>query len=517
MSYKSLSNAYLFRNASISATLSAAGVAVGLLVDAMILGFFGVGYHTDAFFTALTIPTLLSGVFSIQCPKVLIPIFSEYFGRNDESEAWTLLSNLLTLCFIVLTGICLVGAAASMMIIRLQIPGLEMKTIALGAELSRILCLLLLSQGLASILQSVLYARHRYLVSSSGKVVGNIVTIVATIVGHAQFGVRAVAAGMVLGGFVQVGLLLITLMRDGFRYRYILKPVSKVPQIMRAFRYTLAGHVLGESATILHNVLGSFLGAGSITVMRYASRVVQAIAGILLGSVVQVTLPLMARHAVTNDLKAQRKALLESIQLLAVAGVPICIWLTLTARPLISLLFERGEFSSANVALTALLIQFMIPDLLLGRLVSVTQTLFYSNMDIRTPFISTVLFTVANTIFAIVLVRSFGVVGLPIAVSMASISNALYMIFSLQRRFGPIGWVQLSSFSGRLVASCVVGAAGLAVGTKMAAMLLSFYSLEKLANVAVPTTLGVLTFIGGALLFRLVDAKIFKLATTKTS
>src|SRR5438874_272400 len=126
--------------------------------------------------------------------------------------------------------------------------------------------------------------------------------------------------------------------------------------------------------------------------MRYASRIVQAIAGILLGSVVRVTLPLMAKHAAANDLRAQRRTFLESIRLLTIVGLPVCIWLILVAEPLVVLLFERGEFSRADAALTGLLIQFMAADILLGRLVSITQTLFYANMDMRTPLISTVIF-----------------------------------------------------------------------------------------------------------------------------
>src|SRR5947209_16391600 len=117
----------------------------------------------------------------------------------------------------------------------------------------------------------------------------------------------------------------------------------------------MGGHVVGEGVVILQSVLGSFLGSGNVTVMLYASRIVQAIAGILLGSVVQVTFPLMAKHAAANDLRAQRKTLLESIHLLTVVGLPVCIWLILAAEPLVVLVFERGEFSRADAALTALL------------------------------------------------------------------------------------------------------------------------------------------------------------------
>jgi len=259
---------------------------------------------------------------------------------------------------------------------------------------------------------------------------------------------------------------------------------------------------------ILQNVLGSFLGSGNLTVMRYASRIVQAIAGILLGSVVQVTLPLMAKHAAANDLKAQRKTLLESIQLLTVVGLPICIWLILAAEPLVVLLFERGEFSRADAALTGILIRFMVPDILLGRLVSITQTLFYANMDMRTPLISTVIFTVSHTVLAIVLVGLLGVLGLPIAVSLASLSNAIYMTAKLQSRFGPVGWREIRDFPFRLAASCAIGGGGFAVGAKLASLTTVSYSVAKFLGVAMPTAVGMCLFIAGAFSFRLIDRRL---------
>ena len=177
-------------------------------------------------------------------------------------------------------------------------------------------------------------------------------TIIVVIFGHDHWGIQAVVAGMLFGGFVQVVVLASALSTYNFRYRWVLKPSDpKLREILRSFRNPLAGHVLGESGMILQNVLGSFLGSGSLTAMRYASRITEAIAGILLGSVVQVTFPLMAKHAAANDLRAQRKTLLESFRILTVVGVPVCIWLILAAEPLVVLLFERGEFSRADAGL----------------------------------------------------------------------------------------------------------------------------------------------------------------------
>jgi len=508
--YKSFSTHYLFKNASITATLAGAGAASGLILDAVILSLFGVGYQTDAFFTALTLPLLITSVFSIQGPKILVPVFIEYFSRNDYTTAWGLLSNLITIGFFVFAGICLVGMALSGVIVPLQIPGLELKAVSLAVQLSRMLFWLILCQGLASILQSVLFAQQRYFISSSGKLVTNSLTIIVVVFGYGYFVVQALAVGMLLGAFVQVAVLASALSAHGFQYRWVFQPTDpKLLDIVTSFRYPLTGHVLGEAGMILQNFLGSFLGSGSLTVVRYASRIVQAMAGILLGSVVQVTFPLVSKHAAMGDLRAQRKTLLESIRLLSVVGLPVVIWLILAAKPMIVLLFERGEFSRADAAMTSMIIGLMTPDIFLGRIVSVTQTLFYANNDLRTPFMSTLIFTISHTVLAILLVALFGVLGLPIAVSLASLSNTIYMISKLQSRFGPLGWSEMGGFALRLAATVTMAGVGFTLGARLTTTTTVSYSLAKLLDFTIPTAFGLCSFITAAFLFRLIDGRFF--------
>ncbi|PYO51808.1 MAG: hypothetical protein DMD84_11535, partial [Candidatus Rokuibacteriota bacterium] len=75
---------YIFKHASTTASLNGLGVVSGLILDALILGAFGLSAQTDAFFTALTVPLLITNVFAAQGPKVLIPVFSDCFRRQDD-------------------------------------------------------------------------------------------------------------------------------------------------------------------------------------------------------------------------------------------------------------------------------------------------------------------------------------------------------------------------------------------------------------------------------------------------
>jgi putative peptidoglycan lipid II flippase len=367
--------------------------------------------------------------------------------------------------------------------------------------------LLVFCQGLASILQSVLFARHSFVISSSGKFITNLSTIVIVAAGHRQFGIQAVVAGMLAGGGIQIVLLGWALSSSGFRYHFrVTWADPKLREILRSFRHPIIGHVFGESAPILQNILGSFIGSGSVTVLKYASRIVQAIAGMLLGSVVQVTFPLIAKHATTNDLTVQRKTLLESIQLLIAIGVPVCIWLILTAEPLMVFLFVRGRFLAADAILSAAVIQLMVPDILLGRVCSVMQTLFYAKLETRIPLVSTLIFTFANTVLATILSHVAGVLGIAIAVSLASLSNTIYMTWKLHTRFGPIGWGHLWGFSVRLAATCVIGGGGLFIGTRLATFTTVSHDLANFLALAMPTFFGICSFLVAACLFRLMNS-----------
>jgi putative peptidoglycan lipid II flippase len=174
------------------------------------------------------------------------------------------------------------------------------------------------------------------------------------------------------------------------------------------------------------------------------------------------------------------------------------------------LLFERGEFSRADAALTGVILGLMVPSIILNRIASVAQTLFYANMDMRTPFISDLIFTFSHTVLAILLVKLLGIFGLPIAVSLAPLSATIYIMVKLQSRVGPIGWGELRNFAWRLCATCAVAVIGFSLGTGLTRIITVSYSLAKVLDFAVPTALSIFAFTTAAFLFQLLDVNIIR-------
>jgi len=171
------------------------------------------------------------------------------------------------------------------------------------------------------------------------------------------------------------------------------------------------------------------------------------------------------------------------------------------------LLFVRGAFSRADASLTSAIVGFMAPSILLGRLTSIAQMPFYATRDMRPPLMSTLVFTVAHIGLAPLLVGVLGVFGLPIALSLATLCGAGYMVSKLQCRFGPIGWNDLYNFALRLCAAGAVAGVGFALGTRWAGEIAASESVSRLLDFFVPTLMASSAFIVGALLFRLIDGR----------
>ena len=92
------------------------------------------------------------------------------------------------------------------------------------------------------------------------------------------------------------------------------------------------------------------------------------------------------------------------------------------------MIYERGEFTAESTALTsAALIYYAIGMIGYG-LMEFLNKAFYAMQDSKTPMKTSVVAIILNVVLSIVLVRTMGYVGLPLATSITSIVTALLML-----------------------------------------------------------------------------------------
>ena len=114
---------------------------LGLLRDRILAGKFGAGDELDIYYAGFRIPDMMYGILIIGAiSSAFIPIFSENIVR-DEKRAWNMVNNLLSIVFIVFSGISLFLVLCTPFFITFIAPGFEGDKKELAITVTRIMFL----------------------------------------------------------------------------------------------------------------------------------------------------------------------------------------------------------------------------------------------------------------------------------------------------------------------------------------------------------------------------------------
>ena len=100
-------------------------------------------------------------------------------------------------------------------------------------------------------------------------------------------------------------------------------------------------------------VLATFLPEGSVSYLYYADRLNQLPLGVVGVSVAVALLPLMTRQIRSGDDAAAIDSQNRAIEIALVLTVPAAVALAVLAKPLVIVIFQRGEFTPDMVSPTA--------------------------------------------------------------------------------------------------------------------------------------------------------------------
>ncbi|WP_051969522.1 lipid II flippase MurJ [Kitasatospora azatica] len=378
-------SSFLAKAFGITAVLSAAGSALGLLRDLLLARFFGADEGTDAFLVSWTVPeTAAPLLIEDAMAFLMVPAFSLALVLREERPEGPDPVRQLTAATLpwLLAGLCGLSGATMLwapQLVHTLAPGLADP--ALAVTCTRITAVTILPFGVAGYLGAALRAHHRFTAPAVIYVAYNLGILTILTVCHSLFGVRAAALGVAFGSLLMAGVLVgpfVRALRDGRRGRgraprggrgLLLSPLALLP--VAAFTLTR------QSQVFIERFLGSTLPAGTISHLNYAAKVSQlAMTTAIL--ICTVTFPLVARALAAGDLTAARDRVEKDLGQAAAVVLAGTAFLIACAPAVVSLLFQRGAFSRADTAATAQVIQVYSFGLLAQALIGVMVRPFFS-------------------------------------------------------------------------------------------------------------------------------------------
>lgn len=147
----------------------------------------------------------------------------------------------------------------------------------------------------------------------------------------------------------------------------------------------ILGVSVSQISLLINTIFASFLGAGSVSWLYYADRLMEFPAGMLGVALGTILLPSLSKYHATENHNDYAQLLDWGLRLTLILAAPAAVGLAMTAVPLISTLFFHGAFTADDVFRTREALVAYSFGLLGLILVKVLAPGFYARQNIRTP------------------------------------------------------------------------------------------------------------------------------------
>lgn len=447
----SASRKFLARATLVTAALSIGGSLLGLVRDQSLARLFGAGSDTDAFLVAWTVPELAATLLIEDGLAIaLIPAFSMALARRARGVPGDPVRELVAAT---LPRLCLAFAAVAALVagtapflVEVLAPGLPDPRLAV--DCTRLTAISLLAFGLAGYCSAALRAHRRFFAPGAIYIAYNTGIVAAMFLLGGEWGVRAAAVGVAVGGCLMVAVQLPSLWRQ---------LASRAPTVggtqsggeERPVRLALIAAVLlfalcRQSQVLVERFLASSLPAGAISHLNYAQKVAQIPMTLSL-MVCTVTFPVVARALADGDTerardRVERDLVLSScVVLLGMCAVLAC------APQMVELLFQRGAFTASDTAATSDVMRVYALGLLGQTLVgTLIRSYFSAGRPSWYPLAVMGVGIVATSLIGAVAVRPWGVAGIAAANAVGITVTAALLLAGLRTtRRGGAGGVRL--------------------------------------------------------------------------
>ena len=443
---------------------------LGLVRTMAIADAFGTSPDLDAYWVAFRLPDLIFQVLAgAAMGSAFIPTFARYVAQKNEAEAWRLASSLLNLVAILTAALAAAAAILAPWLVPLMAPGLEEGLQDKAVELTRIMLVSPFLFAVSGMLTGILNARQHFFLAAVAPMLYNLSIIFGAVFLSEPWGVRGLAAGVVLGSGLHLLVQVPGLFGVGMRYRLEANWRHRgVQEVARLMLPRMAGLAAAQANFVVAIFFASRLEEGSISALNYAWMLTMLPLALFGVAIATAVFPTMAQQAATDSLDRLQSTLFSSFRYILFLIIPASVGLILLREPLVSLLLERGEFDPRSASITSSALLFYSIGLFAHSGVEMLSRGFYALRDTRTPVAMALISMVLNLLFSLALVGPMEHDGLALAMSLATIVEAsLLFIVIRQRLAGPEAG--LAGFLVRTIAATAL----------MAAVVVAFIAVEE--------------------------------------
>lgn len=457
----------------------------------------------DAFNVANNIPDLLFALISGGAlAMAFIPVLTEVLTNKGRQESWDLFSRIANLAFLVTAAFAIIVAVLADPLVRSRVgiaPGFDEAQKQTVVTLMRLNLVATLIFSISGLIMAGLQANKHFFLPALAPILYNLGQIFGAIIlapseGYVILGIRLPALGLgvnglvygvILGAVLHLAIQIPGLARYQFRWlpRIDLNHplVRKVLVIMGPRLVTM---LFIQLTFIWRDHLASYLPTGSVSALTYGWMIMQVpetVIGTAIGIAILPTISELVARGAWDEFKASIE---RAVRVLVALTIPVAVVLILGLRPLLVLAFRLDAASTDLLLWTS---RGFLVGLTGQCLMEIAVRAFYSRQEPIPPLITAGINLGVYMLLSSLLYQPLGAPGIGLTDAIAFTSQALLLLFLLNRRLtskvtpwgslfralaagaaaGIMAWLVIS-ISGERLAGLLGSLAGMAVGAAAA-------------------------------------------------
>ncbi|MGC8757820.1 MAG: murein biosynthesis integral membrane protein MurJ [Caldisericaceae bacterium] len=433
---------FLEQNAVQATTLFIASAilskVLGFVRDVLVGAYFGVSKSADALSATLPITSIFQNIVTGALTVSLIPIFLEYLER-DRKKAMRDLNvsfNYITSAFL-LTAILM--SAFSTPLVNVITPGFA------GSNQQLMVSMLIDIFAIGSFLWAVTdflfgiaQSKKHFLITAAVPLLSNLFIIIGLVAFHKRLGVYSYPIGMIAGVFLQLIIMVYYSWKYlGMRFTFDFDPQGTfLPKLLILSIPLILQQLVNYSVTFVANNLASKLETGSIASIQYANKLRQLSIGILTVPLATSYYPFLSEAVTKKDQQSLSDIFSNSIRFASFLVIPVMCVSIVFAEPIIKIVYERGSFDAAAVALTVKPLQYYSLGIIATMVTVIIMRVLYAMKEMYLTLFVSIITAGINIALFFPLIQAGGHAGIPLAVSIGTFFEMFVFMFVLKKKNG---------------------------------------------------------------------------------
>ncbi|MFW9659232.1 murein biosynthesis integral membrane protein MurJ [Vibrio parahaemolyticus] len=426
----------LLKSGMIVSAMTLISRVLGLVRDVVVANLMGAGASADVFFFANKIPNFLRRLFAEGAfSQAFVPVLTENHAQGDMDKTRELIARAAGTLGVIVSIVTVLGVLGSGVVTALfgfgwfldwMHGGPAAEKFELASLMLKITFPYLWFITFVALSGAILNTLGKFAVSSFTPVFLNVMIILAAWFISPQMSQPEIglAIGVFLGGLVQFLFQIPFLIKAGV----MVKPkwgwrdpgVVKIRTLMIP---ALFGVSVSQINLLFDTFIASFLQTGSISWLYYSDRLLEFPLGLFGIAIATVILPALSRKHVDSQSEGFAHTMDWGVRMVTLLGIPAMLGLMALAKPMLMVLFMRGEFSPQDVHQASLSLLAYASGLLNFMLIKVLAPGYYSRQDTKTPVKYGIIAVVTNMVFNAIFAYFYGYVGLAIATALSAFVN----------------------------------------------------------------------------------------------